>query len=122
MRKLTTALLGLFVLGLVLVPAALADSSLQESLIVVNGTQYHNTFAVPGLNSGGFDTTTGLGTLSLVFNPGPGTFSVLGYFDIEAGVPFYNEFGIVNGSAGAGQSYQIDDPNFGTIFGNTQAN
>jgi PEP-CTERM motif len=122
MRKLTTALLGLFVLGLVPVPAALADSSLQESLFVLNGTPYHNTFAVPGLNSGGFNTSTGLGTLSLVFNPGPGTYSVLGYFDIEAGVPFYNEYGIVNGAPSAGQSYQIDDPNFGTIFGNTQGN
>lgn len=122
MRKLVVAAFG-FALFFCLVPrAAFADIVLQESLLVVNGTQYHDTFSVPGLNTASFNQTTGLGTLTLTFNPGPGSYSVDSYFDIEAGVPFFNEYGSVNGSAASGQSWQIDDPLLGTIFANTQNN
>ncbi len=123
MKKITTMLLGFLVLCIAVAPVALADSSLQESLIVVNGTQFHDTFAGPGINSGGFNGTTGLGTITITFDPGAaGTYSVGGYFDIQAGVPFYNEFGAVSGTAATGQSYQIDDPLNGTIYPNTQNN
>lgn len=106
-----------------LVPrAALADISLQSSLLNVNGTQYTNTFAVPGLNVAGFNQTTGLGTITLTFNPGPGSYSFDALFDIQAGVPFFNELGSAHGSPVAGQSWQIDDPTFGTIVANTQGN
>jgi hypothetical protein len=120
MRKLAIGAFG-FVLLCCLVPrVALADISLQESLLVVNGTQYYDTFSVPGLNTASFNQTTGLGSITLTFNPGPGSYSFDSYFDIEAGVPFFNEYGTVNGSPVAGQTWQIDDPLAGTIFPNAQ--
>ena len=101
----------------------LADNTLQENNFNVNGTQYYDTFTVPGLNAVSFDQTTGLGTLTLTFNPGaPGTYYVDSYFDLELGVPFFNEYGATSGSPAAGQSWQIDDPIFGSIFTNTQGN
>jgi hypothetical protein len=122
MKKLTIALLGVAALACLLPGSALADISLQESLINVNGTQYYDTFSVPGLNTAGFDQTTGLGSLSLTFSPGPGTYYVTSYFDLELSVPFFNEYGSVSGSPAAGETWQIDDPLFGTIFANAQGN
>lgn len=121
-KKLTIAVLGLaFAIG-ILPRAAFADISLQESMLNVNGTQYYDTFSVPGLNVSGFNQTTGLGTITLTFNPGPGSYYVTAYFDLELAVPFYNEYGTAFGSPVAGQSWQIDDPINGTIFANAQNN
>jgi hypothetical protein len=106
-----------------------APVSLQEFLFNLNGTLYHNTTVVPGLNSAGFNTTTGLGTLTLTFSPGvAGSYFFHAFFDQQVHVPFYNEFGSVSGTPGAGQSWQIDEPGFGdgnrtgTIFTNTSNN
>lgn len=120
MKRAVVAVLATSVIGLV-APVALADTIvLQEALFNVNGTQYHNKLAVPGLNSGGFDASTGEGTLVETFNPGAaGTYNFDAYFDHELSVPFFNEYGMVNGSPSAGQTWQIDDPTFGAIFGNT---
>jgi hypothetical protein len=38
-------------------------------LFNLDGTAYHNTSAVPGLNSAGWDDATGLGTLPLLVTP-----------------------------------------------------
>ncbi|HEV2423869.1 MAG TPA: hypothetical protein VGZ29_03470 [Terriglobia bacterium] len=122
MKKVALAVAGLALAACFAPRAALADITLQESLFNVNGTQYYNTFSVPGLNSSGFDPSTGLGKLVLTFNPGPGTYYVDAYFDLELGVPFFNEYGSLSGSPAAGQSWQIDDPIYGTIYGNTQGN
>jgi hypothetical protein len=122
MRKLNLAVLGLAVLACALPRAAFADIVLQESNINVNGTQYYDTFSVPGLNSAGYNQTTGLGSLTLTYNPGPGSYYVTAYFNISLSVPFFNEYGSVSGSPVAGQSWQIDDPIYGTIFANAQAN
>ncbi|HXJ96097.1 MAG TPA: hypothetical protein VMT20_24930 [Terriglobia bacterium] len=122
MKKLTISILGFAVLACVVPRSAFADISLQESNININGTQYYDTFSVPGLNTGGFNQTTGLGSLTLTFNPGPGTYYVTSYFDLELGVPYFNEYGSVTGSPAAGQSWQIDDPIYGTIFANAQGN
>jgi len=122
MKKVAFAVLGLAVLACVQPRSAFADITLQESNINVNGTQYYDTFSVSGLNTAGFDQTTGLGSLTLTYNPGPGTYFVTAYFDLELGVPFFNEYGTVTGSPVSGQSWQIDDPWFGTIFGNAQGN
>jgi len=121
MKRVVVAVLALLLIGFI-APKASADTLvLQEVLFVVNGTQYYNTFAVPGLNTVSYNTTTGEGTLIETFNPGaPGAYSFDSYFDNELNVPFFNEYGTVNGSPAAGQTYQIDDPLFGTIFGNTQ--
>jgi hypothetical protein len=123
MRKLAIGAFG-FVLMSCLVPrAALADIALQESLLNVNGAQAYDTFSgVTGLNVAGFNQTTGLGLIVLTYNPGPGTYYFDSYFDIEAAVPFFNEYGSVNGSPASGQTWQIDDPIAGTIFANTQGN
>src|SRR5215471_17562010 len=103
--------------------------SLQEFAFNLNGTLYHNTTAVPGMDSALFNTSTGLGTLVLVFSPGvAGSYFFDAFFDHQVHVPFYNEFGLVSGAPGAGISWQIDEPEFGdgnrtgTIFTNTSNN
>ncbi len=103
------------VTALVLVTPAFAD--LQDWEFNVNGTDYYpangDTFAsVPGLNSSGFNSTTGLGTLQLVFNAGPGSYYVGAFFFDPVGIPFYNEYGAVNGSTPSGRSWQIDVPEY----------
>jgi hypothetical protein len=97
--------------------------------------------AVPGLvstldlSAGG----TGLGSLTLTYNPGPGTYHVDFWLFEQLQQPGFNEYGATGGSPAAGQSWQIDvpdydytsgsgDPNFGglpagagTIIANTLA-
>lgn len=93
-------------------------SSLQDWEFNLNGTDYFpagsaTLASVPGLNSAGFNATTGQGTLTVTFNPGtPGTYYVGAFFYIPVGVPFYNEYGVVNGSAATGQNWQIDVPEY----------
>jgi hypothetical protein len=97
-------------------PQARADISLQDFGVNINGTTYdYNNLSqtdpttLPGMNASGFSTgtsgdlaDTGLGTLTYTFNPGaPGPYFVNFYFDHSAALPFYNEYGKQNGSAGA---------------------
>jgi len=84
---------------------------------------------VPGLNTAAWNTTTGLGTLTLTFNPGvAGSYFFDAFFDHQVHVPFYNEFGSVSGAPGAGITWQIDEPEFGdanrtgNIFTHTSTN
>jgi hypothetical protein len=114
-------------------PAAFADdTSLQSSLIVINGTTYLDTLSVPGvITSSGFGPTTSpyLGTSTYgavavtVTNTGASTasFSVDGFFDAELSVPFFNEYANVNGTAATGQTWEVGDPNFSSIIGDTAA-
>src|SRR4029077_6157436 len=81
------------------------------------------------MNTAGFNSTTGLGTLTLTFNPGvAGNYFFDAFFDEQLHIPFYDEFGAVGGVPGAGISWQIDEPEFGdanrvgTIFTNTSNN
>jgi len=120
MRKLTTALLGLLVLCFAAAPIALADStSLQSVLFNVNGTQFTDYSAV-GMNVGGFDQTTGLGTITFTYNPGPGTYSVDVFFDHQLSLPFFNEYGTVNGALAAGQTYEIGASFASSIYTDVQ--
>jgi hypothetical protein len=97
-----------------LLPATAGASSLTEISFNVNGTEYFNSYAAPGLNNAGWNDTTGLGTLVLTFSPGVAGNYTFDFFLNEAvGIPFYNEFGSVSGVAAAGQSWQIDEPGFG---------
>jgi hypothetical protein len=128
MRRLIAAV-ACGILALALPSTALADPVLQEILFNLNGTLYHNTYVVPGLNSAAFDDATGLGTLTLTHNPGAaGAYFFDVFFDHQLHVPFYNEYGAVNGAPGAGMSWQIDEPGFGdanrlgTIFDNASNN
>ncbi len=99
------------------VPAAFS-SSLQDWEFNVNGTDYFPSGGatlgtVPGLDSSGFNSTTGIGTLTLAYNPGVAGADYLGaFFYVPVGTPFYNEYGAVNGSAASGQTWQIDVPEY----------
>jgi hypothetical protein len=123
------------VLAALLIAATPAFSDeLQDWEFNVNGTDYYpaagDTFAsVPGLSSGGFNSTTGLGTFTLTFDPGvAGSYSIGAWFFDPVAVPFYNEYGAANGSAASGESWQIDVPDYdsdsnhtGDIISNLEA-
>jgi hypothetical protein len=110
--------------------AVYAQTSLQDLGFNVNGTYYPSTLTVPGLTSSSFDTTTGLGTLTLTFDPGKaGSYNFDAWFFDELAFPGYNEHGAVSGSLAAGQSWQIGIPDYdsdgnytGTIISNTTNN
>lgn len=140
MKRLLLLFAALLVFGFV--PAMFAD--IVDYSLNVNGTTYcpgtgescTNTVAglgaVPGVSSS-LDTSflgTGLGTVSLTFNPGPGNYNVsLWLFEQLFPATAANEFGIVSviGPA-SGQTWQIDVPDStyagelgagaGTIVGN----
>jgi hypothetical protein len=96
-------------------PAVFGDTSLQSVLFNVNGT-LHTDYSVPGLSTAGWNPTTGIGTLTLIFDPGaPGSYFVDAFFDNQLGVPFFNEYGVVNGSPAAGQSWEIGDSDTGGL-------
>ena len=110
------------------------SSSLQDWEFNVNGTSYlasngATTAQVPDLNLSGFNITTGQGTVQFVFNPGSaGTYYIAAWFFNAVSTPFYNEYGAQNGSPAAGQTWQIDIPDYdsdavhtGTIVANTAA-
>jgi hypothetical protein len=108
--------LPIFAALLIVATPAFSDE-LQDWEFNLNGTDYYpamgDTFSsVPGLDSSGFNATTGLGTLTLTFNPGAGSYFVGAWFFDPVAVPFYNEYGAVNGSAAPDQSWQIDVPDY----------
>ncbi|MGH8547579.1 MAG: PEP-CTERM sorting domain-containing protein [Methylococcales bacterium] len=78
---------------------------------------------LPGsVNSSGFDFGTGLGSIMFTIS-GAGSHSAGFYVDHEideAINTFFNEYGSVQGSPVAGQSWEIDEPGFvfGDIFSN----
>lgn len=136
--------LGLAVAAFAASPAAFADVA--DYMLNINGTTYcpaqtgascGNTglSGIPGLVNG-LDTTwpggTGLGSLTLTYNPGPGTFNVnLWLFEQLFGATAQNEFGAASGTPGSGETWQIDVPDYnymgelgsgpGTIVANTAA-
>jgi len=115
MRRLVVIGLALLCLGLLSQPAARADSSLQSVLFNVNGTTQTNSFA--GFNTGSWNASTGIGTLTYVFNPGAaGTYNFTTFFDNQLATDFYNEFGSVTGSPAAGQSWEIGDSGASAIY------
>jgi len=94
-------------------PVAKADSSVQDVIFNVNGTITQSAFPTIA-NAGGYDVTTGLGTVILTFNPGTvGPFFVDAGFDLSVGnqgaltVPFWNEYGASSGTLAAGQSWIV---------------
>jgi hypothetical protein len=111
---------------------ALADPipSLQEISFNVNGT-FNDSYSTPniftaisGLNSSAFNTSTGLGTLTLTYNPGVAGPAFVDFFlDEEVGVPFYNEFGSTGGgSPAAGESWEIGDSFASSIYTDVENN
>ncbi|HXM43703.1 MAG TPA: hypothetical protein VN924_20885 [Bryobacteraceae bacterium] len=104
------------------------------SSTVATCSNYGGLAAVPGLFSN-LDTSnlgTGLGTVTLTYNPGAGSYNVDFWLFEQLSQPGWNEYGNSGGSPAAGQSWQVDVPDYdyggelgtpgaGTIIGNTQA-
>jgi hypothetical protein len=108
--------------GLMATSAPAATFDLNNWAFNVDGTTYQTGDALPGamFATGGFDFTTGLGVIGVKVT-GMGNHSVDSFFDIDIDLTvngFDNEFGIVVGAPGAGQSWEIDEPgfSFGDIF------
>ena len=135
MKKSAILAAGLILaLCLVASSAALADSTtLQAVQIVITGPggapgNIVNDTDLPSdsgagysYTSSGFDSGAGFGsstygtyTVKLTAATS-GTYFVSGFFDPELSVPFYNEYANVNGSAGAGQSWEVGDPIYSNI-------
>jgi hypothetical protein len=115
MRHLTL-LFGALAASCCVAPLLADTTSLQSILINANGTQYTNENSVPGVNTGSWNGTTGLGTLTFTFSPGPGTYFFDVFFDHQLNLPFFNEFGTVLGAPSAGQSYEIGDSFASNIY------
>lgn len=139
MRRLTLCVGVLTVLGMA--PAMFAD--IQDYMLNINGSTYCPALAVGCTSSGGLaaapgtvstlNTSSGLGSVTVTFTGAPGTYNV-NFWLFEELIPTtgLNEYGKVNGAPAAGQTYQIDvpdydlggDPNLsaqGTIIANTAA-
>ena len=74
-----------------------------------------------------FDWGTGLGAITIAYNPGAaGDYFIGSFFDHEidnAVNTYFNEYGSVAGTPAAGQSWEIDEPGwgYGDILTNFQA-
>jgi len=87
------------------------------------GTVYDNPYglwAPPSADFSGFSMATGLGSIKYTFS-GAGTHYVAGFFDYQivepsAGNGLFDEYGVLHGAPGAGQSWEIDDSFAGLIF------
>jgi hypothetical protein len=120
MRRLGVIALAILLAAVLYQPAALADSSLQGFEFNINGAL--QTLDLTGFNTGAYNQTTGIGTLTYIFNPGaPGSYNFTSVFFVPAGVPAYNEFGSTSGSPASGQSWEIGDINFSNIVADEQA-
>jgi hypothetical protein len=99
-------------------------SILSEYGFNIDGTVSANLVPA-GVNIGGFDTGTGLGTITVTLDGAGGHYG--GLFldhDIDAAFnTFFNEIGTASGVPSAGQSWEIDEPGwtFGNIYDNFSA-
>jgi PEP-CTERM motif-containing protein len=121
MRKSAILVVALFVMCLG-IPTAHADDIIQSVLLNINGTTYLSSSyaSAPGVVST-LNNATGVGTITLTFNPGPGSYNVDIFIDPSLSAPFYNEFGSTTGASVAGQSWEIGDSYAGTIYGDVLA-
>ncbi|WP_284614762.1 PKD domain-containing protein [Aquabacterium humicola] len=98
--------------------APAATITLFDHALKIDGTVYGHTDSLPAhVNAGGFDPSTGIGTLTLTMS-GAGNHTVGLFVDHEideAINTFFNERGAMSGSAAAGLSWEIDEPGF--LFG-----
>jgi hypothetical protein len=122
-KKLKTCVLAGILCCAVTLGAKAADINLFEFGVNSDSTIYTPSDPLPGyVNTGGFDFTTGLGTITATISgSGPHYFSLYVDHEIdEADNTFFNEVGAVIGAPGAGQSWEIDEPGFvyGDIYDN----
>lgn len=117
MKMYKIGILALAALGLGSTGASAATIDLYEYAFNVDGA-----VTTAGVNVGGFDTGTGLGTISFSTSA-DGAHSFLAFFDHEIDETintFYNEYGATSGSPVTGQSWEIDEP--GYVYGDIYAN
>jgi len=117
MKKLVIVAVGLSLIAIGAVPAAHADS-LQSVLFNLNGSSVTD-FSTPGMNVGAFNQTTGLGTITLTFNPGAaGNYFFDAFFDNQLTPAFFNEYGTAVGAPAAGQVWGIGDSDTANVIPN----
>ncbi len=119
MKKYKIGILALAAFGLGSTAASATTIGLFEYAFNVDGTVTSGS-APAGVNIAGFDTNTGLGTISFSTSA-DGAHSFLAFFDHEideAINTFHNEYGVDNGISV--QSWEIDEP--GYVFGDIYAN
>jgi len=124
MKKYKIGILALAALGLGSTGASAATIDLFEYAFNVDGA-VTNGSAPAGVSLAGFNTDTGLGTISFSTSV-DGAHSFLAFFDHEIDETintFFNEYGATSGSAVAGQSWEIDEPGYvyGDIYTNFEA-
>jgi len=122
MRKLGVLVAVLLALGAWTAPGQAAPViELSEFAFNLDGV-VTNGSAPGGVNLAGFNTITGLGTVSVTIT-GAGAHYVAFFVDHDlnaADNTFFNEYGSVNGAPGAGLSWEIDEPEH--VFGNIYTN
>jgi hypothetical protein len=119
--RLLAVAVGASAMALASLPAWANGVGLFEYAFNIDGTVSDN-FAPAEADITGFDTGTGLGTISVSVG-GAGSHYVSLFVDHEideADNTFYNENGDTSGSAAAGQTWEIDEPGyvFGDIYDN----
>jgi len=126
-KKLGIIILAAMLVGFLAAPAA-ATFDLFEYVFNVDGVVSDSAFGdplPPGVNMGGFDDITGLGSITV--NVVGGGMHYVGLFvdhEIDEAInTFFNEYGAANGALAAGQSWEIDEPGFafGDIWDNIYA-
>jgi hypothetical protein len=119
MKKYKIGILALAAFGLGSTAASATTIGLYEYAFNVDGTVTSGS-APGGVNIAGFDTSTGLGTISFSTST-DGAHSFLAFFDHEideAINTYFNEYGVNSGTSV--QSWEIDEP--GYVFGDIYAN
>ena len=125
MKKLGMIILAIMLVGFLAAPAPAAVIDLAEYAFNIDGAVSNITGGDPvpaGVNLGGFNDTTGLGSITVTLS-GAGMHYVGLFVDHEidqSDNTFFNEFGSAIGAPGAGQTWEIDEPGFvnGDIYEN----
>jgi hypothetical protein len=119
--RLLAVAVGASAMALASLPASASVVDLFEYAFNIDGTVSDN-FAPAEADITGFDTGTGLGTISVSVG-GAGSHYVSLFVDHEideADNTFFNENGAISGVAAAGQTWEIDEPGYvsGDIYDN----
>lgn len=119
MKKYKIGILALAALGLASTGASAATIDLTEYAFNINGAITTNS-APAGVNLAGFNTTTGLGTVTYSTTTS-GYFAAFFDHEIDETInTFFKEYGAAVGAMAAGQSWEIDEPGF--VFGDIYNN
>jgi hypothetical protein len=119
MRKFLLALV--FASGLLSTNSNAGVINLADYRFNVNGVVSVQT-APAGVSLAGFNTGTGLGTITATFNsPGAYYFGAFLDHEIDEAInTYFNEFGASSGAPASGLTWEIDEPGF--VFGDIVTN